>query len=162
MIQLRDADVYELPVMAQLLKIVSARAPDANAFDKSDVNFRIQGEHVYLDRIDFNGDAVSLRGTGDMGLDKSISLKFYAVLGRDEFRIPLVSDVLGGASQSLLEIHVGGTLAHPTVRKQALPFLDEALQQLQAEMQGSRRATGAAATGLRPSAPRASLLPQRR
>ena len=138
--------------MAQLLKIVSARAPDANAFDKSDIKFRIQGEHVYLDRIDFNGDAISLRGTGDMGLDKTISLEFYAVLGRDEFRIPFVSDVFGGASQGLLKIYVGGTLAHPDVRKQALPMLTEPLQQIQAEMQRSRGATGAAATGSRPSA----------
>ena len=63
-VQLRDANIYELPVMVSMLKLLSIRTPDQNAFSKSDINFRIQGEHVYFDRIDFTGDAISLSGQG--------------------------------------------------------------------------------------------------
>ncbi|KKK56735.1 hypothetical protein LCGC14_3061560 [marine sediment metagenome] len=51
-IRLRKADIYELPLMISLLKILSIRQPDATAFSKSDIDFRIEGNHIYFDRID--------------------------------------------------------------------------------------------------------------
>ncbi len=151
-LELRNADVYQLPVMISLLKILSLRAPDTHAFSMSDIDFRLAGEHIYFDRINFNGDAVSLRGTGEMGLDKHLQLMFYTVVGRDQWRVPLVSDVLGGASQQLMAIYVDGTLTDPTVRKQALPAVNEALQEIQAELQNmsnGNTATANAAPGTR-------------
>ena len=65
-VDLRNADVYELPVMIAMLKILSIRPPDQKAFSKSDADFRIQGEHIYFDKIDFTGDAISLLGKGEM------------------------------------------------------------------------------------------------
>lgn len=155
-VQLRNADVYQLPIMVSLLKILSIRVPDTVAFSKSDIDFRLEGEHIYFNRIDFNGDAISLRGTGEMGLDRILHLTFYTVVGRDEFRVPIVSDVLGGASQQLMAIYVEGPLARPTVRKQPLPAVSEALQQLQAELQQMGAGAAASSTGARPR-PRPAL-----
>ena len=58
--------------MLSLLKILSIRPPDSNAFSSGHVDYRIEGEHVYFDRIDFNGDAVSLRGNGEMNFQTEI------------------------------------------------------------------------------------------
>ena len=58
--------MYELPVMISLLKILSIRPPDQNAFSDATIDYRIEGEHIYFDRIDFHGDAISLRGKGEM------------------------------------------------------------------------------------------------
>ena len=160
-VELRNADIYQLPAMVSLLKILSMRVPDAHAFSKSDIDFRLEGGHIYFDRINFNGDAISLRGTGEMGLDKNLQLMFYTVVGRDQWRVPLVSDVLGGASQQLMAIYVNGPLDHPEIRKQALPAVNEAFQEIQAELQGMRAATAAAPTDAGPPANR-GLPPQRR
>ena len=65
-LHLRDANIYELPVMISMLKILSIKAPDPNAFSQSDIDFRIEGEHVYFDKLDFKGDAISLLGKGEM------------------------------------------------------------------------------------------------
>ena len=134
-VELRNADIYQLPAMVSLLKILSMRVPDTHAFSKSDIDFKLDGGHIYFDRINFNGDAISLRGTGEMGLDKNLQLMFYTVVGRDQWRVPLVSDVLGGASQQLMAIYVEGPINHPEVRKQALPAVNEALQEIQNELQ---------------------------
>lgn len=156
-VQLRNADVYELPPMASMLKLLSIRAPDTSAFSKGDVDFVLAGDRVYFKRIDFNGDAISLRGTGQMGLDKTLQLTFYTVVGRDEFRVPLISNVLGGASQQLMAINVDGPVDSPNIRKQALPALNEAMQQLQAELQAmsgptAQKPAGApTGTGLAPA-----------
>lgn len=130
-IQVRDADVYELPVMVALLKIVSVRAPNATAFTKSDVRFRVDSGHIYFDQMDFNGDAISLRGKGHISPAAEVDLVFYPVVGRDEIHVPIVSEVLGGASQQAMLIHVAGSLDNPQTWTEAFPAVKEALAQLQ-------------------------------
>ena len=63
-VRLRDADLFELPVMVALLKPLSGRLPDTTAFNTADVDFRIEGEHIYLNKVHCNGDAVSCAAAG--------------------------------------------------------------------------------------------------
>lgn len=132
-VRLRDADIYELPLMIALLKLLSIRLPDTKAFSSSDIEFRIEGEHVYFDRLDFNGDAVSLLGKGEMDFQQNIRLTFHAILGRGEPTMPLVRELFSGAAKQIMLIHVNGTLQNPEMRREALPGLNQALQQLQEE-----------------------------
>jgi len=130
-IQLRDADVYELPLMIRLLRILSIRRPSPAGFSSSDINFRIQGTHIYLDRIDFSSDAFSLIGQGDMNFQTELRLTFHAQVGRGRLQMPLLQEVLGGASKQLMLIYVRGTLQDPEVTRQALPAVKDAIQQFQ-------------------------------
>ncbi len=134
-IRLHDADVYELPAMVQLLKILSVRAPDKTAFTQSDIDFRIQGDYVIFDRINFKGDAVSLLGRGQMNLDTQVNLTFRAEIGRGDWQLPVVRTVLSEASNQVMQIHVDGTLDRPNIRREAFPGVNQALQQLQADLQ---------------------------
>lgn len=160
-IWLNNADLYELPVMIALLKTLRGRAPDTTAFNTADMNFRIQGEHVYLNNIHCQGDAISLRGTGELNLDRSIKMTFYPIVGRDDRRLPLLDQFLGRASQQFMLIHVDGTLEAPETRSEVFPALAQALQafpQLQsAEPLGEplRRPT-AAGPAVRPGDPSAT------
>jgi hypothetical protein len=130
-IRLREADVYELPVMISMLKILSVRRPDKNAFSKADLDFRIEGEHVYFDRIDFTGDAVSLLGKGELDFQRNVALNFHAVVGRGDVKVPVLSDVFTGASQQIMLIRVQGTLDDPETKREAFPGVNQALQFLQ-------------------------------
>jgi hypothetical protein len=135
-VRLSDADIYELPVMISLLKILSIRAPDRNAFSNSAIDFRVEGEHVYFDRIDFNGDAISLLGTGEMDFQQAIKLTFHAIVGRGDLNLPVLKDIFTGASRQIMLLHVGGTLQNPESWKEAFPGVNQALQQLQADRSG--------------------------
>lgn len=132
-VRLRDADLFELPVIVALLKPLSGRLPDTTAFDTADVDFRIEGEHIYLNKVHCNGDAVSLRGGGEMGLDRSIRLSFYAVVGRGDAAFPLLDKVVSAASQQIMRIDVDGTLDNPTTRNWVFPNVDDARRIFQAE-----------------------------
>jgi hypothetical protein len=134
-IHLSEGDVYQLPVMLSLLKILSIRPPDQNAFSTASINYRIEGEHIYFDRIDFEGDAISLLGKGQMDFQSQIALTFSAKVGRGEFDLPVVKQVFRGASEQLMLIHVDGPLQDPQTRKEALPVVNEALQHLRDELQ---------------------------
>jgi hypothetical protein len=118
-------------VMISLLKILSIRAPDRNAFSTSSMDYRVEGEHIYFDRIDFNGDAISLLGKGEMDFQSNIRMNFHAIVGRGEIDLPLVKEVFRGASQQIMQINVDGTLQNPDTRREAFPVVKQALQQLQ-------------------------------
>ncbi len=134
-IKLREADVYELPMMVSLLKILSIREPNRTAFSKSDIEFVIRGGHLYFPQINFNGDAISLLGRGEMDFQKNVRLTFHALVGRDEVRVPLLRDLMGGASQQIMQIQVAGPLTNPEMRRVAFPGVNQALQQLQEDLQ---------------------------
>ncbi len=137
-IRLSEANVYELPVMISLLKILSIRTPDQNAFSTATIDYRVEGEHIYFDRIDFQGDAISLRGKGEMDFQSNIRLTFYTTVGRGDVEIPIVKQVFTGASQQLMLIHIDGTLQNPETRKEVLPMLNRTIQGLGDEMQNLR------------------------
>ena len=121
--QLRNADIYELPVMIAMLKILSVRGPDRTAFSEGRTNFVVQGPHLYFDPITFTGDAISLEGKGEMDFQTILHLQFHARLGRNESKVPLIKDFLGGASEQIMTIHVDGPLQDPVTRKVAFPGL---------------------------------------
>ncbi|MEX2187635.1 MAG: hypothetical protein WD875_12605 [Pirellulales bacterium] len=133
-IRLREADVYQLPVMVAMLKVLSVRAPDANAFTDGDIDYRVEGNHVYLDRINVKGDAISLLGKGEANFDRQIKLNFYTVVGRDEFQLPIVRPLLGEASRQMMQIRVDGSLDNPQVKPEAFPGAKLFLQQVQEDL----------------------------
>ena len=142
-VRLREADIYQLPLMVQLLSILKLRSPDDTAFTSSDIDFRIVSGRCFLEKVDFKGDAVSLYGQGEMGFDKSINLTFIPRAFRHEPRIPMFRELVRGASGQLMEIHVDGTIDDPKVTRRFLSGVDQAFQQLQADLQNP-------AAGMRP------------
>jgi hypothetical protein len=141
-IRLRNANVYELPMMVQLLKVLRVRVPDATAFDKGDMQFRIVGPHIYLDTINFLGDAISLFGKGEIDFNQQVRLAFHSTVGRNE--VPLLRQLVGEASQQIMQIHVRGDLKNPEISNEAFPGVNQVLQQLQVDLQGAPRPSATA------------------
>ncbi|MFV1964278.1 MAG: hypothetical protein ACC628_02555 [Pirellulaceae bacterium] len=127
---LKDADLYRLPVMMRLLKPLSLKPPDHTAFDSSEVDFRIEADRIYFDRIDFDGDAISLDGRGEMNLQRQINLTFGTAIGRDDLYNSLLRPMLKEAGRRLVLLHVTGTLDQPHVRRELVPELNQTIQQL--------------------------------
>jgi len=138
-LHLREADIYQLPVMIALLKVLNLRRPDTNAFSACDLEYRIAGPHIYLDRIVFQGDAVSLHGAGETNFQGEVHLALSPMLGREDRKSLVLKQLLGGAGQEFMVIRVTGSLQDPKTEKQVFPTLNQALQNLA----GSRLGQGA-------------------
>jgi hypothetical protein len=134
-IQLRGADIYELPVMVSLLKILTIRPPDNRAFSESDIDFQIRGDHIYFPKIVFRGDAISLEGAGEMDSNRNVNLQLGTRLGRGELGLTLLRDVLGGAGDQIVLIHVDGPVSNPRIVRQPLPAVNNLIEQLQKDLQ---------------------------
>ncbi len=65
-----------------------------------------------------------------MNFQSQIELTFYCLVGRGELELPVIKQVVRARSQQLMLIHVGGTLQNPEPRQEALPAVNQALQQL--------------------------------
>ena len=143
-VRLRDADMYELPVVVALLKVLRVKAPDRRAFSSSLIDFRIEGPHAYLDNIELSGDAISLVGNGEVDFESQAHLTFRSIMGDSESQLPVMKSVLGGASGQFMLIHVKGSLARPEITTEAFPTLTAALQQLQAQKRSPDRLRSAA------------------
>ncbi|MEO1497756.1 MAG: AsmA-like C-terminal region-containing protein [Planctomycetota bacterium] len=129
---IEDADLYELPLLVRLLKVLRNRAPDASAFDVCEASFTQQGKQLEFQRLNLLGDAVSFYGRGRANLDRQLDLEFHTIVGRNELAAPALRSLLGQASQQLLQLKVGGTLDAPEIRREALPIVGDMIEQLQA------------------------------
>jgi hypothetical protein len=142
-VHVREANIYELPLLMGLLKTLRTGAPNKTAFTQSDIAFRIQGPHVYLDQIDFLGDVVDLYGYGETDFDQKVKLVFRGEFGPREYHLPLVKSFVGQASQSFMQMYVDGTLTQPNVTTEAFPEINRMLKQLRTDLETP---VGAAAT----------------
>lgn len=128
--QLREANIYELPVVLSMLKMMKTRRRDRTAFDASNADFTIQGNSINVTKVELLGDAISLVGKGTMTMDHEVDLDFYTVAGRNRFHIPVLSDLAKASSQQILWLRVDGSLENPQVRSEILPGLNESVRQL--------------------------------
>ena len=147
-VRLVDADIYELPVMVALLKILRVKVPDRSAFTSSLVDFRIEGPHAYLDNIELSGDAISLVGNGEVDFDSNVNLVLRPIMGEAQTQLPAMKRLLGGASGQFMLVHVDGTLGEPVTSTEAFPTLAAAVQKLQAQRGESPAARAAMRTEL--------------
>jgi hypothetical protein len=134
-IQLEEADIYELPLIVALLTPLRAKPLERSAFTSANLNYRIVGQHIYLDPIVLTGDTLTLRGVGKMKLDRTIDMRFYTLVGNDQQYLPILRPVFGVASSQFLEIQLGGTLDHPEITRKAFPKVNETLRQLFPEIE---------------------------
>ncbi len=129
-VRLRDAKIYELPIILSLLNVAKITQADRTAFDEGNVDFTVFGSNFELNRIELIGDMISLIGTGEMNTDQQIKLDFYTMMGRNRLYIPLLTQIYKASSQQILWINVDGTLLHPHATQEILPGLTDSLKQV--------------------------------
>ena len=135
-IQLRDANIYGAPVMVRLLRELRIRETDPNAgmFSAVDIDFRLSGYQMYLDSAVFEGGVIFLQGDGLVRLDnRQLDLTMQIRLGNRRTQIPLVSDIINGVGNQLVQMKITGQIGDPVVTRVAVPKVQEALQQMQPE-----------------------------
>jgi hypothetical protein len=118
-----QGDLGELPLAIRWVKVPNFRRPTSTAFDSAEVHATIADGKATLDPIKFTGDAISLRGSGTLNLQgqRELDLHLSPLYGRDERRLPWVSDAMREASGRVFDLHVTGPLASPKVDPEALP-----------------------------------------
>lgn len=143
-----DANIYELPPLVAMLKVLSNRTPNSTAFNRCDMQFSIEGEHIHFQQLNLLGDALSLYGNGESDFNRRLDLVFYTLIGPADLPIPFWKTIAGHVSQQGLQLKVVGTFDHPETERKALPAVNDMLDHIQSEIQGGA-ATMAPSTAAR-------------
>ncbi|MBX3423079.1 MAG: hypothetical protein KF752_16100 [Pirellulaceae bacterium] len=129
-IHLTDAKLYELPFMMRLFSVAAVNAADASAFQRADVDFKIDGDHIPL-KVAADGDVLRLRGDGWTNLRRDIQLQLYTYVGR---RVPIgqvISPLLADSRfATFMMVEVNGTLDNPEMQRKPFPQLEATWQQM--------------------------------
>ena len=134
-ITLSDAYLYESPTMIKLLQRLSIQEPDKSAFSSGEIQFRIQGKKLLLNSVKLDGKALSLAGNGELLLDtKRINLILKTKFEGTKKRLPIIGDLIGGASEQLNEVHVEGPAENPEITIITLPGMRNAIEQIQSDI----------------------------
>ena len=129
-VTLQNARIYEVPVMLALLNVLRIKEPDRTAFDQGQMEFTVNGENIDFQKIELNGDALSLIGQGTVNLDSEVDLDFYTTMGRNRWFIPVLTKLYHAGSKQVWWVEVDGTLGKPNTEHQVLPALTDPLKKL--------------------------------
>jgi hypothetical protein len=140
-----------LPLLLDLLKFLAIRLPDGTAFEEAHASFAIRGQRVAVSRLDLFGNAISLRGQGEMNLDGTdIQMDLYAALARvTQMLPPILRELPHDVSKYLFKIQMRGKMGDVHFTKEPLPVLVDPIKGLLERMVG-RRGTGKAAAEKKP------------
>lgn len=112
---LRDANLYQLPVMIRLFNLLSVR-PDHSAFDAVDIHFGIDGDRIPIHELTLDGNLVSLRGNGWVNMRRALHLNLDANVSRRTLVGAVMHPLRADYSSNLFRIEVTGTTMDPIVK----------------------------------------------
>ncbi|MCY2985901.1 MAG: hypothetical protein NTY15_19920 [Planctomycetota bacterium] len=113
---LRDANLYELPAMIRLFRLLSV-SPSQGAFDSGDVEFGVDGDRLPIHELVLDGDLVSMRGSGWVNLRRELHLDLLANVGRRSLLGTVVGPLSSSKAAALWQIEVNGTTSDPQIRR---------------------------------------------
>lgn len=117
-LQLRDAELMRLPILARLLDVLakSEKITGVSVKDRADVAFTLHPEHVAVTHAEAVSSVVALRATGSVFYDQRLDLHVNAgALEKLQSELGALGDLLATVSDRLVAYKVTGTLASPKV-----------------------------------------------
>lgn len=130
-IMIEPADLYDLPLLIAIFRVLSLQSADAAAFDRAQFDFNVRNGMVLFDRMNLQGESISLIGRGTVRMnDQRVKMDFYSAHGRRQVPIPLIREIANELTKGWVGIHIEGTLRDPKPETRPIPVLDDALKKL--------------------------------
>ena len=120
---LRKADLYELPAMIKLFRVLSV-SPGQGAFDSADILFGIDGDRLPVHELVLEGDIVSLRGAGWVNMRRELHFDLSANVGRRTLMGSVFPPLSSSPAATLLHLEVNGTTTEPQIRRRAISLMN--------------------------------------
>ncbi len=139
-VAVHDARLYHLPIMLAILRVINLAESDENASQDARATFSISGQQLTFHELYVRDPATALAGEGTCYLpDQTVNLRLIAVSPHDWARVPVLSELVEGASRELMELEVTGPVSKPQVRPGPLRGLKNVWQTLFPEKPPQRR-----------------------
>ena len=132
------ANVYQLPLIVQILNLLRLEATEDVAFTDGQVRFSLYGDTATFHDIQMWGDLVALQGGGTLNRRRELDLTFNTRVSPQNTFTQLIRP-LGATRYTLLTINVRGPLNAPQIERKALERVSETLEWLLPGMTDNQR-----------------------
>ncbi|HEX3355766.1 MAG TPA: AsmA-like C-terminal region-containing protein, partial [Tepidisphaeraceae bacterium] len=115
-VALSGEQLYKMPLILGLLQVTSLSLPITSPFNEGTCKYTIDGMRVTFESIELRAKEMMVSGNGHLDFDTGrVGLSFTSQSDISWLKVPVVNDLLQGARNELLRIHVRGTIQEPQV-----------------------------------------------
>jgi len=133
-VRIRQAALYELPVIVQVFSVLRSALSfvptDNTAFRYAIADFTIANENFRFNPIVLKGDTIDLFGRGTVAFNEDVNLRFYSKMPDSKWRIPLINFAVDELTKGWVGVKVWGKISSPQAQVTAAPQIDDAMKQL--------------------------------
>ena len=112
-IDVRNAKMYELPLIIAMLHLLNLSLPRTDAFDQAAADFLVNGEMIQFEGIRFKSPSLEVSGTGTMAITSQELDLNMDIRNPGGIKLGPLTDLIDRLRNELIQIHVGGTPAKP-------------------------------------------------
>jgi len=127
--QVTGANLYQLPLLVQLLNLLRITPTEDVAFTDGNANFQIIENQITFNQLQLWGDLVALDGAGTLNRRRELDLSFNTRVSPQNTFNRLVRPLQMG-KYTLLTVDVRGPVGSPTIQRRALDGVSETLEKL--------------------------------
>jgi len=128
-LEVTGAEVLKIPLFAEIYHSASNNSPNLASFHDITAQFILEQHKVNIQHVELVGPAISLIGQGNLNISNDrINLSLVAATPKNLNNLPVIPDLMKGASREFTEMEIRGTLDHPTITAKPLSNISETLQ----------------------------------
>src|SRR5262249_12231437 len=114
-LDIRNANIYEVPLAMGLIQLVNLSLPTARSFDHASASYLLDGNNVKFDAIALEAPTVQIVGDGRMEYNSRKLDLNMTTRNAEGLAFGAITELLSGIKNELISIHVTGTLTEPKV-----------------------------------------------
>jgi hypothetical protein len=130
-VQVHEGDLYRLPLMLAILDGMGSRVPEESAIQELAADFYVTGSRMEINDLIFQGASLALAGSGTLVPATGIvALDLVSVTPRKWTKVPVLTEMLEGASRELMQIDINGPVSDPVITTRPLRGVEVAVETL--------------------------------
>jgi len=130
-VEIQDGYICKLPLLLAIFNVLNMTIPSNDTIDQAVSDFFIMGNTLSIRSLVLQGGGATFEGSGTVSIpDQAVDLSLVNAGSQSGFRVPLLSNLVEGATRQLMEIEVTGPISHPVARARPLPNLTDEMHRI--------------------------------
>jgi hypothetical protein len=113
-------NIYQIPLLLGLWDVTNLSLPALSPFSEGTARYSVDGQRITFEQIQMRSNTMVMGGSGWLDFGSKQVRMTFSTDNPNWPTLPLVSDLLQGAKQELMQIQVKGTVQDPKVSASTL------------------------------------------
>jgi hypothetical protein len=128
-LQITGAEVFKVPLMARIYEKLRHEPPNLATFHDVTARFALEKYKVNFLHIELIGPTLSLIGSGDLNISNDrLNLDLVAGSPQSLKNVPLLPELMQGASREISQIEIHGKTDNPTITVRPLKDISDTVK----------------------------------